>query len=89
MKRALGALSIAAVCVSFPSSALPTGAGLERAPMPRLVRIASAYSCSARKTCKKIASCEEAYWYLATCSWGGKLDRDGDGVPCETICPGG
>ncbi|RVC60047.1 hypothetical protein EN759_31555, partial [Mesorhizobium sp. M00.F.Ca.ET.038.03.1.1] len=20
------------------------------------------------------------------CSWGGKLDRDGDGVACETLC---
>ncbi|TIW71331.1 MAG: hypothetical protein E5V56_00645, partial [Mesorhizobium sp.] len=27
-----------------------------------------------------------AQWYLQNCSWGGKLDRDGDGVACETLC---
>ena len=43
-------------------------------------------SCSPRKTCKAIGSCEEAHWYLQNCPWGGKLDRDGDGVPCESLC---
>ncbi|TIU12347.1 MAG: excalibur calcium-binding domain-containing protein, partial [Mesorhizobium sp.] len=31
-------------------------------------------------------SCDEAQWYLHNCSWGRKLDRDGDGVACETLC---
>lgn len=47
---------------------------------------AQSYSCSPRKTCKRIASCEEAVWLLENCSWGGRLDRDGDGVPCESLC---
>ncbi|MBN8632293.1 MAG: excalibur calcium-binding domain-containing protein [Rhodobacterales bacterium] len=51
--------------------------------------VASSWSCSPRLTCKKIPSCEEAVWLLQNCSWGGALDRDNDGVPCETICPGG
>lgn len=51
--------------------------------------VASSWSCSPRLTCKKISSCEEAVWLLQNCSWGGALDRDNDGVPCETICPGG
>lgn len=57
------------------------------APMPRLLQLAGqSYSCSPRKTCKAIGSCEEARWYLANCPWGGKLDRDNDGIPCESIC---
>jgi endonuclease YncB( thermonuclease family) len=43
-------------------------------------------SCNPRKTCTAIGSCEEAHWYLQNCSWGSKLDRDGDGVPCESMC---
>jgi len=48
------------------------------------------YSCSPRKTCSKtVDSCDEAYWLMENCSWGGKLDGDGDGVPCENMCSGG
>ncbi|TPI27687.1 thermonuclease family protein (plasmid) [Mesorhizobium sp. B2-1-8] len=46
----------------------------------------SGYSCEPRRTCKQIGSCDEAQWYLHNCSWGGKLDRDSDGVACETLC---
>ncbi|WP_188394034.1 excalibur calcium-binding domain-containing protein [Mesorhizobium sp. SARCC-RB16n] len=46
----------------------------------------SGYSCEPRRTCKQIGSCDEAQWYLQNCPWGGKLDRDGDGVACETLC---
>lgn len=58
-------------------------------PRTDLLILASSPSCSPKKTCPKIGSCEEALWLLANCSWGGKLDRDHDGVPCEDICPGG
>lgn len=44
------------------------------------------YSCSPRRTCSQIGSCQEAHWYLEHCSWGGRLDRDKDGIPCESIC---
>ena len=60
----------------------------KRDPHQRLLLLAQSYSCTPRKTCKMIRSCEEARWYLKNCSWGGALDRDNDGVPCETICPG-
>ncbi|MBZ9859718.1 thermonuclease family protein [Mesorhizobium sp. CA12] len=46
----------------------------------------SGYSCEPRRTCRQISSCDEANWYLQNCSWGGKLDRDGDGVACERLC---
>lgn len=47
---------------------------------------AANWSCDRRKTCSRIASCEEAMWYLYNCSWGGKLDGDGMGKPCENLC---
>jgi hypothetical protein len=50
------------------------------------VETAQSWSCQPRKTCGRIGSCDEARWYLNNCSWGGKLDRDGDGIPCESIC---
>ncbi|WP_352544686.1 excalibur calcium-binding domain-containing protein [Mesorhizobium sp. M0078] len=46
----------------------------------------SAYSCEPRRNCSQIGSCDDARWYLDNCSWGGKLDRDKDGVPCEGLC---
>jgi len=51
------------------------------------VVLSSKYSC-AKKYCKNMSSCEEAYYKLNTCGHG-RLDRDNDGVPCESICPGG
>ncbi|RRI02295.1 thermonuclease family protein [Mesorhizobium tamadayense] len=49
-------------------------------------QVAQTYSCQLRRTCPQISSCEEANWYLQNCSWGGKLDRDKDGIPCESLC---
>lgn len=48
--------------------------------------LSSGPSCRPRKTCGQIRSCSDAYYYLRNCSWGGRLDRDNDGVPCESIC---
>ncbi|MDB5539033.1 MAG: nuclease [Devosia sp.] len=64
-------------------------AGLVSAPDPTIYQprdTAQSWSCQPRKTCGKIGSCEEAEYYLYNCSWGGKLDGDGDGAPCETLC---
>ncbi|CDX45679.1 conserved exported hypothetical protein [Mesorhizobium plurifarium] len=52
----------------------------------KLVAQSGGLSCEPRRTCKQISSCDEAQWYLQNCSWGGKLDRDSDGVACETLC---
>ncbi|MHA6690022.1 SH3 domain-containing protein [Devosia sp. A449] len=46
----------------------------------------NAASCPSRRYCTEISSCQEARFYLANCSWGSKLDGDGDGVPCEKLC---
>ena len=61
------------------STSKPTGLMSPRA-------LAQSWSCQTRRTCPQIASCDEANWYLNNCSWGGKLDRDSDGVPCESLC---
>lgn len=47
---------------------------------------AQTWSCQPRKTCGKIRSCDEAIYYLQNCSWGGRLDADSDGSPCENLC---
>ncbi|SET52377.1 excalibur calcium-binding domain-containing protein [Thorsellia anophelis] len=38
-----------------------------------------------KKTCSQIESCEEAIFKLNQCGMK-KLDRDNDGIPCESIC---
>ena len=56
-------------------------------PISRLYEFAGQnWSCNPRRTCSQIGSCDEARWYLQNCSWGGRLDRDNDGIPCESIC---
>lgn len=40
---------------------------------------------SDKRTCKDMSSCDEAKFYLTTCGLK-RLDRDGDGVPCEKLC---
>lgn len=46
------------------------------------------YSCNCSKTCTNMDSCEEAYFQLNNCGCFAR-DGDDDGVPCESICPGG
>ena len=43
------------------------------------------FSCSPRKNCGDMSSCAEARFHLTQCGRGA-LDRDKDGVPCESIC---
>jgi hypothetical protein len=43
------------------------------------------FSCGGRKYCKDMASCEEAMFHLRSCGES-RLDRDGDGRPCENVC---
>lgn len=69
--------------MSFPQSTIPDH------DEPSL-RLAQNYSCSPRRYCSRsIGTCSEAYWYYENCSWGGRLDGDNDGVPCENLCSGG
>lgn len=43
------------------------------------------FSCGAKRYCTEMASCAEARFHHARCGLS-RLDRDGDGVPCESIC---
>ena len=41
--------------------------------------------CGQKDYCKNMNSCEEAMFFLNDCGISG-LDRDGDGIPCESLC---
>ena len=50
------------------------------------VRVAAGkISCGTKRYCKQMTSCEEAQFYLHQCGVL-RLDKDGDGVACETQC---
>ena len=41
--------------------------------------------CQAKRYCTQMKTCEEARAYLTQCEIK-SLDRDGDGIPCESLC---
>ncbi|MFA9500632.1 excalibur calcium-binding domain-containing protein [Mannheimia sp. E30BD] len=43
------------------------------------------FQCEGKRTCSQMDSCEEARFYLTQCGVS-NLDRDNDGIPCESIC---
>ena len=43
------------------------------------------FKCGTKRYCKEMSSCEEARYYLEHCGLT-RLDGDGDGVPCESLC---
>ena len=45
----------------------------------------AAFTCGGKRFCKQMISCEEAMFYLNSCGVY-RLDRDNDGIPCESIC---
>jgi endonuclease YncB( thermonuclease family) len=47
-------------------------------------RPAAPANCGPKRYCGEMDSCAEARWYLR-CGLN-RLDADGDGVPCETLC---
>lgn len=68
--------------------------------MRKLFKIATLFSCSfiaavyaneafqcGKRTCSQMNSCEEARFHLTQCGVK-SLDRDNDGIPCESICGG-
>jgi len=46
------------------------------------------FSCSEKRYCKEMTSCDEAKFYLTQCGLT-QLDRDSDGIPCEKLCRSG
>jgi len=43
------------------------------------------FACGAKSSCREMRSCAEARFHLADCGLAA-LDRDADGVPCESLC---
>jgi endonuclease YncB( thermonuclease family) len=52
---------------------------------PQANRPVALFRCGAKRTCREMASCEEAKFYLTVCGLK-RLDGDGNGIPCETLC---
>jgi deoxyribonuclease-1 len=46
---------------------------------------ADGFSCGGKRRCGEMASCEEAKFYLTQCGVT-RLDGDGDGTPCQSLC---
>lgn len=64
-----------ALLPSFPSLRLPVLGG----------RPADGPSCSAKRFCAQMSTCEEAVYHLRVCHQT-RLDGDRDGKPCERLC---
>ena len=45
------------------------------------------FNCSGKTKCGEMRNCQEAKFYLYNCGLS-RLDGDGDGVPCESLCGG-
>ena len=63
------------------------GAQTDRAGRPAAAPPAhtTGFSCDGKTTCGQMTSCSEAQYHLLQCG-NSRLDRDGDGIPCEAIC---
>jgi endonuclease YncB( thermonuclease family) len=53
-------------------------------PTPRAEAVEE-FACRAKAQCSQMTSCAEANQYLRICGLN-RLDRDGDGTPCESLC---
>ena len=53
--------------------------------VPGESRRALKVKCGTKRTCGEMASCDEAFAYFRSCKLS-RLDRDGDGIPCESLC---
>ena len=70
-------------------NACPTSASVPAPASPAAIAPKAAasggFSCSGKRYCREMTSCEEAKFYLMQCGVG-SLDGDKDGVPCEALC---
>lgn len=82
----LGIAAVLAVWIGIPDvSTRESAKPAEGVPAVRLAE-KSKFTCSVRKTrCAQMESCDEAFFYLTQCGVR-SLDRDKDGVPCESLC---
>ncbi|HDY7456763.1 cold shock domain-containing protein [Vibrio parahaemolyticus] len=80
-------VSILVVAVLFGAIAFLIGNGaseIESASQPKVTSKPQNFTCGTKTHCSEMNSCEEAMFYLESCSYLDlKIDGDGDGVPCE------
>jgi hypothetical protein len=43
------------------------------------------FACGGKRYCREMTSCAEARFHLEQCGLA-RLDGDGDGIPCESLC---
>lgn len=58
---------------------------VEQAANEPVAKSKSGFACAGKTKCGEMNSCEEAKFYLKKCGVS-RLDRDRDGIPCESIC---
>jgi len=75
-------------CQTKPQTPAPTPTPAPASTPTPTPASKSGYTCDCSKTCSEMSSCEEAYYQLNECGCSAR-DGDDDGVPCESICPGG
>jgi endonuclease YncB( thermonuclease family) len=63
----------------------PTPAPARASPAQSLPASTSGFSCGGKQYCRQMTSCAEARFHLSQCGLS-RLDGDGDGVPCESLC---
>ena len=67
------------------ASAVPASSPASPAVSAPKAAASGGFSCSGKRYCREMTSCEEAKFYLNTCGVR-SLDGNHDGVPCETLC---
>lgn len=68
-----------------PTITAPTKSPTQTQPPAQPPSNTRGYTCNCSKTCTQMFSCDEAYFQLNQCGCSAR-DRDGDGVPCESLC---
>ncbi len=79
MRRVLTAVLLFAAATLQPAAAEPETAQ----DTPGAARLAP--DCERKVTCGSLKSCAQACGFYQQCGLG-TLDRDDDGIPCESIC---
>lgn len=69
-------------CATASASATRAPAAPTAAPTSATT---SSFTCSGKRYCREMSSCEEAKFYLTQCGVS-SLDGDRDGTPCEKLC---
>lgn len=76
----MGTRTIRRAVAALLAALLP---GLAAAQAPR--EATPPWRCGEKTHCTRMTSCAEAMFHFRTCGLA-RLDRDRDGVPCETLC---